>query len=90
MLPFSADTGIRWDEVKNQRLKKVRGVSFQEILKGKVIRIEVHPTRRRQNLLYIDYKQYVWLVPFVQQDKEVFLKTLYPSRKHTKLYRRTG
>jgi hypothetical protein len=29
----------------------------------------------------------IWLVPFVNDGKELFLKTLYPSRKYTKVYR---
>jgi hypothetical protein len=31
--------------------------------------------------------EYVYLVPFVESDEEVFLKTIIPSRKATKQYR---
>jgi len=88
MLPFSLDTEVRWNEVKNQRLKKTRGVSFQEVLKGTVVGIVNHPTKGNQSIVLIEFKKYIWVVPFVQQGNEVFLKTLYPSRKYTKRHGR--
>lgn len=27
---------------------------------------------------------YIWIVPYVKHGNEIFLKTLYPSRKFTK------
>jgi len=34
------------------------------------------------------YKKYIWIVPFVRdEDGTIFLKTLYPSRKYTKIYK---
>ena len=33
------------------------------------------------------YKRYIWVVPYVEDKETIFLKTLYPSRKYTKLYR---
>ena len=35
-------------------------------------------------VVYID--QYVYLVPYIETDDEVFLKTIIPSRKATKRY----
>ena len=38
--------------------------------------------------MLFEYRKYVWLVPFVQEENgDIFLKTLYPSRKYTKLYK---
>ena len=79
---------IAWNPVKSERLKKTRGVSFEEILKGKLIDIKDHHIRANQQLMLIDFKGYIWLVPFVEKEDSIFLKTLYPSRKYTKLYRR--
>ncbi|MDE1919833.1 MAG: toxin [Candidatus Omnitrophica bacterium] len=78
---------ILWDPLKNERLKKARGVSFEELTGGKLIDIKDHPGRNNQKLMLIDYKGYIWLVPFVETEKARFLKTLYPSRRYTKLYR---
>ena len=68
----------------------MRGVSFEEILKGKVLAIKEHPVRTHQGMILIHFKGYVWVVPFVETGEEIFLKTLYPSRKYTKRYREGG
>ena len=81
---------VKWSALKSKRLKQVRGVSFEEILKGKLIRVGENPNRPNQNIYFIYYKRYIWAVPFVDSETEIFLKTLYPSRKHTKIYKRKG
>ena len=80
----------RWDSVKSERLKKTRGVSFEEISGAKLVDIKDHPSRKNQKLMLFDYKGYIWLVPFVQTNEEIFLKTLYPSSKYTKIFRKGG
>jgi hypothetical protein len=78
----------KWNSLKSERLKRTRGVSFEEIISAKLIDIQDSHSRRGQKLLLYEYKNYIWLVPCVQNGDEVFLKTLYPSRKYTKIYRR--
>lgn len=78
---------IRWNELKNKRLKRTRGVSFEEILGARLIGISENPARSGQRLILYDYRNYVWVVPCVETESEIFLKTLYPSRKYTKIYR---
>ena len=77
-----------WDPLKSKRLKKTRGVSFKEIITGKVIKIEGNPSHPNQQMMLIEYKDYIWIVPFVETDKEFFLKTLYQSHKYTKIYKK--
>lgn len=78
---------IRWNLFKNERLKKTRGASFEDILKGKLITIKKHPKRKGQNIMLFEYKSYIWIVPYVIDDSgDIFLKTLFPSRKYTKMY----
>ncbi len=81
---------IRWNETKNKRLKRIRGVSFEEILKENLVKIMSSPTHLGQNWFLYERKGYIWVVPYVvdSETKGIFLKTLYPSRKHTKQYRR--
>ena len=43
--------------------------------------------RLNQRIDVIAVEDYVYLVPFVESDEEVFLKTIIPSRKATRLYR---
>lgn len=79
---------LRWDLLKSERLKKIRGVSFQEIIQSKLIDVRKHPKKAHQNIFLFEHKGYVWVVPYVEAGNELFLKTLYPSRKFTKLYQK--
>lgn len=82
-------TGLEvvWDPEKSAWLKLHRGASFEEIIFWKFLGIDVSPSRPHQDILYVHRDEYVWLVPCVEQEKIVFLKTAYPSRRHTKLWR---
>ncbi len=44
------------------------------------------PTHRNQECLVLNINNYAYIVPFAQEGNRVFLKTIYPSRKHTKYY----
>ena len=79
---------LRWNLLKSERLKRTRGASFEDIVQSKLIAVKRHPKKAHQNILLFEYKGYIWLVPYVMSGNEVFLKTLYPSRKYTKLYKR--
>ena len=79
---------IRWNLLKSKRLKKVRGVSFEEIIKAKFLGIREHPVRMNQKILVYEHKGYVWAVPFVMESETMFLKTIYPSRKLLRIYSR--
>ena len=77
---------LSWNALKNDRLKKTRGVSFEELTSnGRLIDVRRHPSRALQDILLFEYKNYVWVVPFVADSSGLFLKTLYPSRKYTRL-----
>jgi len=78
---------IKWDILKSERLKKTRGASFEEVINAKLIAVKNHPKKDKQNILLFKYKRYIWIVPYVENKDSVFLKTLYPSRKYTKLYK---
>lgn len=80
--------GSRWSFVKSARLKKTRGVSFEELLEhGRFLEVRQHPSRVLQDIALFEYQGYVWVVPYVVHGEERFLKTLYPSRKYTRLLR---
>jgi hypothetical protein len=76
---------IRWNALKNERLKKTRGVSFDDLLNSRLIGVFNHPARENQKLMLFEYKSYIWVVPFIDETDYYFLKTLFPSRKYTKL-----
>lgn len=69
-------------------MKRTRGVSFEEITTAELVAVIEHPRRRDQKIMLFVYQKYIWVVPFVETGTEIFLKTLYPSRKYTRLLRR--
>lgn len=85
---------VAWDPEKNERLKAEGGLSFEDVVfhmqAGDILDTFDHPDQRRypgQHVHAIAIEDYVFLVPFVESDDEVFLKTIIPSRKATKKYR---
>jgi uncharacterized DUF497 family protein len=83
-----------WDPQKNEWLKKNRGISFEDVLfhleLDDVLEVISHPNQERypgQMIYVIAIEGYVYLVPFVESEEGVFLKTIIPSRKATKRYR---
>lgn len=85
---------FRWDPEKNERLKAAREISYEEIVlaieEGGLKDILVHPNQKRypgQVVLVVSYREYVYLVPSVEEDDYYFLKTIIPSRKATRDYR---
>ena len=88
---------FRWDPAKNERLKAERSISFEEIVaaieEDGLKDILVHPNQRRypgQVVLVVAYRDYVFLVPSVEENTHYFLKTIIPSRKATRDYLRGG
>ena len=73
-----------------------RGVSFEEVLQAilerKLLAIEAHPNSDRypaQKILVLPLNGYVHIVPFVETEEEIFLKTIYPDRKYHRKYMKT-
>lgn len=82
-----------WNTDKNEELKKSRNISFEEIVlaicSDSLIDIYEHPNQNKypgQKIYAVDYKEYIFLIPFIETEKEIFLKTIIPSRKATKKY----
>jgi uncharacterized DUF497 family protein len=87
MKPFA------WNAEKNALLKTERGVSFEDvvfhIMADNILDTVDHPNQDRypgQQIHVIAIEEDVYLVPFLESDEEVFLKTIIPSRKATKSY----
>ncbi|MBA1445813.1 MAG: BrnT family toxin [Chromatiales bacterium] len=82
-----------WNPEKNDLLKEERGVSFEEVVLhiqlGNEVDIYDHPNQGRypgQKISVVVIEGYAYLVPFVENEDEIFLKTIIPSRKATKQY----
>ena len=87
------EKAIRWNSQKNIQLMHERGVSFEEILssieQGGLITVLEHPNQQKypnQRIWVVQVRAYAHLVPLVESADEIFLKTIMPSRKATKLY----
>ena len=84
---------LRWNTVNNDFLRSERGVSFEEIEsaieQGNLLDIVAHRNRVKypnQRIFVVRLLDYVYLVPFVEDQSSFFLKTIIPSRKATKQY----
>ena len=82
-----------WDDAKNAKLRAERGIGFEDIVfhieRGDLLEILEHRNPDRdagQRIFVVRREDYVYLVPFVEDEHSVFLKTIIPSRKATKEY----
>lgn len=82
---------LRWSAEKNEQLQRTRGVSFEEVAyhieHDRVLDVRRHPNVERyphQRIFVIEIEDYVYLVPFVEDEEGIFLKTIIPSRKAKK------
>lgn len=39
-----------------------------------------------QRMLVLKINNYAYIVPYIESNDEIFLKTVFPSRKHTAMY----
>jgi len=88
---------VEWNAGKTERLKHERGISFEEVVfhieQGDGLDILEHPNPakyKHQRIFVLNIEDYVYLVPFVESDTQVFLKTIIPSRKATRHYLEVG
>ena len=84
---------FEWNPAKNETLKKERNISFEKVIfhlsQGDVWKTTDHPDQVKfpgQRLYFILIENYVYIVPHVMRDETIFLKTIIPSRKATKLF----
>jgi len=86
---------IRYSLEKNELLKKQRDISFEDIIlsidKGDLLDDIEHPNKEKypnQNIfiILVRVKDYVYLVPYVEDENFIFLKTIIPSRQMSKKY----
>jgi len=84
---------VRWNAEKSLSLKAERGVSFEEVLsaisQGGLLCVMDHPNRAKyghQKMLVVRIRDYAYLVPCVESDGEIFLKSIMPSRRATRQF----
>ncbi|MDD2640966.1 MAG: DUF4258 domain-containing protein [Arcobacteraceae bacterium] len=86
---------IRYSLEKNEQLKAQRDISFEDVIlaieSGKLLDDIEHPNKEKyphQNIfiILVEIKDYVYLVPYVEDETSIFLKTIIPSRQMNKKY----
>lgn len=84
---------FEWNPEKNEWLKRERKISFEDVAfhlsQGDVWRISEHPDQKTypgQWIYFVIVNDYIYLVPYQQAPDSIFLKTIIPSRKATKMY----
>jgi uncharacterized DUF497 family protein len=82
-----------WSDEKNAWLRRERGLAFEDvayhITHGGLLDTIEHQNQERfsgQRIFIVNVEGYACLVPFVEDEKTFFLKTIIPSRKITRLY----
>ncbi len=84
---------LLWDTAKNEKLKRERRVSFEEVTArieaGGLLAVLEHPAPQKypgQKIFVVAIRGYACLVPFTEAADHLFLKTVIPSRKATKQF----
>lgn len=93
-MPYIIDMRVfLWNNEKNEWLKEHRNVCFEQAVilleREDVLDVIEHPNPdeyRGQKIAIININDYAYLVPYVQDGEEIFLKTVIPSRKATNKY----
>ena len=82
-----------WNSEKNTQLIRERGISFERVIfhieRDEILDVVKHPNSSKhpnQRMFILDIGNYAYLVPFVETETEIFLKTIIPSRKATRKY----
>jgi hypothetical protein len=84
---------INWNTKKSVFLKTSRGICFEDVVfyieRGDILDDYLHPNQQAypgQRIMVIGIVNYAYLVPYVENEEELFLKTIIPSRKATQRY----
>lgn len=84
---------INWNSEKSLKLKESRDICFEDIVfyieKDDILDDYLHPNQKQypeQRIMVIGINNYAYLVPYVEDAEEIFLKTIIPSRKATDIY----
>ena len=82
-----------WNEEKNKLLKETRGVGFEEVVESlaqkRIIANIPNPNKAKypkQKIYIVIINNYTYAIPYIKNKNEIFLKTIYPSRKYQKQY----
>lgn len=84
---------VRWNIEKAKSLQENEArnrVGFEECVvaleENRILDDIPHPTRPNQRIFVLEINGYALVVPYVQEENGVFLKTVFPDRKYHAKY----
>jgi hypothetical protein len=84
---------INWNTKKSDAIMSSRGICFEDVVffieRGDILDDYLHPNQKDypgQRIMVINIANCAYLIPYVESDEELFLKTIIPSRKATQRY----
>ena len=84
---------INWSTEKSLALKGSRGICFEDVVfyieRGDILDDYLHPNQQAypgQRIMVINIANYAYLIPYVEDEEVLFLKTIIPSRRATHRY----
>ena len=82
-----------WSPEKNAQLLAERQLCFEAVVvaieAGDLLDVQEHPNQQRypgQRILVVQLNDTIHLVPLIETEEHLFLKTIIPSRKANRLY----
>lgn len=84
---------VRWNAEKDLALRSDPdrgGIGLAEcavaIEEGRILDDLPNPARPGQRIFVLEINDYAYVVPYVSDGNAIFLKTMFPSRKHRARY----
>lgn len=81
---------IEWNEFNNKLLRNERSVCFEDVMQiiyeKRILADEANPKKPHQRIYIVEINKYAYLVPYIEDEDKIFLKTIFPSRKATNKY----
>jgi len=88
---------FEWNPDKNIILQASRGLGFNDVVEAldnnRLLITINHPNQKKypgQKIYIVNINHYCYIIPFVESEEKIFLKTIIPSRKDTKKYLTKG
>jgi hypothetical protein len=86
---------VKFNKTKDDLLFKSRGIRFKNVIDAiknrQILDLIENPNKKKfpnQKMYIVEVLQKVYVVPFVENGKSIFLKTIYLSRKYRKKYKK--
>jgi hypothetical protein len=84
---------LLWNAKKDEWLRRERGVGFEDVevalLNRGALSDQPHPNKERfpnQRIMIVEIRDEIYVVPYVTDGLNRFLKTMYPSRKARRIH----